>query len=145
MPFWKTFFTVKETSIRESLWNGYRWGECSAGITTLMKKKNPFILSPHSITHRLALASGQAADSILYIKKISAICQHNLYHYSPKHWSKLKEMQTILECAEAKFKQIFRTRWLSFEGAVEAIIANLDPFIAALISDSPLLEAFLPL
>ena len=40
-----------------------------AGVTTLMKKKNPFMLSTHCIVHHLALASGQAGDSIPYIKK----------------------------------------------------------------------------
>ena len=45
-------------------------------------------------------------------------------------------MQTILQHAEIKLKQTFHTRWLSFEGTVEAILANIDPLIAALISDS---------
>ena len=109
-----------------------------AGVTTLMKKKNPFIISTHCIAHRLALASGQASDSIPYIKKYQQYVNtiYKYYHYSPKHWSKLKEMQAILQCAETKFKQTFHTRWLSFEGAVEAILVNLDPLMAALISDS---------
>ena len=109
-----------------------------AGVTTLMKKKNPFMLSTHCIAHRLALASGQAADGIPYIKKYQQYINtiYKYYHYSPKHWSKLKEMQIILQCAETKFKQTFHTRWLSFEGAVEAILDNLDPLMAALISDS---------
>ena len=109
-----------------------------AGVTTLTKKKNPFMLSTHCIAHRLALASGQAADSVPYIKKYQQYINtiYKYYHYSPKHWSKLKEMQTILQHAEIKLKQTFHTRWLSFEGAVEAILANIDPLIAALISDS---------
>ena len=109
-----------------------------AGVTTLMKKKNPFMISTHCIAHRLALASGQAADSITYVKKYQQYINtiYKYYHYSPKHWSKLKEMQAILQCAETKFKQTFHTRWLSFEGAVEAILVNLDPLMAALISDS---------
>ena len=109
-----------------------------AGVTTLMKKKNPFILSTHCIAHHFALASGQAADSIPYIKKYQQCVNtiYKYYHYLPKHWSKVKEMQAILQCAETKFKQTFHTRWLSFEGAVEAILVNLDPLMAALISDS---------
>ena len=109
-----------------------------AGVTTLMKKKNPFMLSTHCIAHRLALVSGQAADSIPYIKKYQQYINtlYNYYHYSPKHWNMLKEMQTILQCAETKLKQTFHTRWLSFEGAVEAILANVDPLMAGLISDS---------
>ena len=80
----------------------------------------------------------QAADSIPYIKKYQQYINtiYKYYHYSPKHWSKLKEMQAILQHAEIKLKQTFNTRWLSFEGAVEAILANVDPLIAALISDS---------
>ena len=109
-----------------------------ARVTTLMKKKYPFILSTHCIAHRLALASGQAADSIPYIKKYQQYVNtiYKYCHYLPKHWSKLKEMQAILQCAETKFKQTFHTRWLSFEGAVEAILVNLDPLMVALISDS---------
>ena len=84
----------------------------------------------------------QAADSIPYIKKyINTIFKY--YHYSPKHWSKLKEMQPILQHAEIKLKQTFHTRWLSFEGAVEAILANVDPLIAALIESDPTAKGIL--
>ena len=38
-----------------------------AVVITLTKKKNPFMLSIHCIAHCLALASGQAADSIPYM------------------------------------------------------------------------------
>ena len=40
-----------------------------SGITTRMKRINPFMLSTHCIAHRLALASGQAADNIPYLKR----------------------------------------------------------------------------
>ena len=56
-------------------------GVC-AGVTTLMKKKNPFMFSTHCITHHLGLASGQAADSIPYIKKYQQYI-NTIYHYSP--------------------------------------------------------------
>ena len=57
-----------------------------AGVTTQTKKKNPFMLSTHCIAHRLALASGQAADSIPYIKKCQQYINtiYKYYHYSPK-------------------------------------------------------------
>ena len=42
---------------------------CRTGVTTQMKGKNPFILSIHCIAHRLALASGQAADAVPYVKQ----------------------------------------------------------------------------
>ena len=87
-----------------------------AGVIIQMKKKNPFMLSTHCIAHRLALASGQAADSIFYKKYQQYINTiYKYYHYSSKHWSKLKEIQTILQHAEIKLKQTFYTRCLSFE------------------------------
>jgi len=37
---------------------------CRGGLVTLCKNENPFIISEHCAAHRLALASGQAADSV---------------------------------------------------------------------------------
>ena len=65
------------------------------GVTTQLKRKNPFIVSIHCIAHRLALASGQAADAVPYVKKYQ-LYVNNIYryfHYSPKHAAKLKEIQ----------------------------------------------------
>ena len=96
------------------------------------------MLSTHCIVHRLALACGQAADSDRYLKRylhmINAI--YKFHHYSGKHSANLKEMQATLNSAERKFKQTFHTRWLSFDGPIDAILANLDPLISALIGDS---------
>ena len=62
--------------------------------------------------------------------------QSNLQIYSSKHSANHKEMQAALNCAEIKLKQTFHTRWLSFDGVVDAILINIDPLIFALISDS---------
>ena len=42
---------------------------CRTGVTTQLKEKNPYLLSIHCIAYRLALASGQAADSVPYVKQ----------------------------------------------------------------------------
>ena len=91
------------------------------GVTTQLKKMNPFMLSTHCIAHRLALASGQAADSIPYLKQYQQYINtiYKYYHYSPKHSATLQHMQMILQSAEKKFHQVFHTRWLSFDGAVQ--------------------------
>jgi hypothetical protein len=111
---------------------------CRTGVTTQLKGKNPFILSVHCIAHRLALASGQAADAVPYVKQYQ-LYVNNIYryfHYSTKHAAKLKEIQSVLQSAERKFHQVFHTRWLSFEGAVDAIVASIDPLFTVLIEDS---------
>ena len=40
-----------------------------SGVTKRMKERNPFIVPTHCIAHRLALASGKAADTVPYFKK----------------------------------------------------------------------------
>ena len=109
-----------------------------SGITTRIKRKNPFALSVHCIAHRLALASGQAADNIPYLKRYQHYINtiYKYYHYSPKHSNTLEHLQSVLDCAERKFQQIFHTRWLSFDGAVQAVLNHLEPLMSALISDS---------
>ena len=48
----------------------------------------------------------------------------------------MKEIQSILQSAECKFDQVFHTQWLSFEGAVDAIVVSIDPLFTVLIEDS---------
>ena len=63
---------------------------------------------------------------------------YKYYHYSPKHQLELtKEIQAVYEMAERKFKHTFHTRWLSFEGAVDAvnIVVKYDALGACLEMD----------
>ena len=39
------------------------------GVSTLMKEHVPYLVANHCVAHRLALACGQAADEIPYLKK----------------------------------------------------------------------------
>ena len=50
----------------------------------------------------------------------------------------MKEIQSILQSAERNFHQVFHIRWLSIEGAVDAIVASIDPLFTVLIEDSTL-------
>ena len=81
------------------------------GVTTRMKERNPFMLTTHCIAHRLALASGKAADTVKYFKKYQQYVNtiYKYFHYSPKHSNTLKRVQEILECVERKFQQVFHT------------------------------------
>ena len=113
---------------------------CRRGVTTQLKQNNTYLLSVHCIAHCLALASGQAANSVPYVKQYQ-LYVNNIYRYfrySTTHAHKLKEIQSVLQLAERKFHQIFHTRWLSFEGSISAIIAPLDPLYTVLIEESSL-------
>jgi len=95
------------------------------------------LTSVHCIAHRLALASGQAADKVPYLKKYQGIVNaiFKYFHFSAKHQSKLNKIQQIYNLSQIKMKQTFHTRWLSFEGAVDAILQNYDALVSCLEMD----------
>ncbi|XP_070579085.1 zinc finger protein 862-like [Ptychodera flava] len=107
------------------------------GLTTRFKKDNPFILSQHCAAHKLALASGQAADCVSYLVKYQATVNdlYKYYHYSPKNQTKLSATQACLGESQLKYQQVFSTRWLSFYDSVSAICRTLDSLISALKDD----------
>ena len=41
---------------------------CRGGVSTLMKERVPYLIANHCDGNRLALACGQAADEIAYLK-----------------------------------------------------------------------------
>jgi hypothetical protein len=47
----------------------------------------------------------------------------------------LKNTKVVLEQAKIKYKEVFDTRWLSFQGAVQAVSINLPALISALLTD----------
>jgi hypothetical protein len=109
-----------------------------SGVVQRVKTHNPGVLSVHCIAHRLALSSGGAADSIMYLVKFQEIVNalYKYFEYSPKHANCLKDMQVILDQKQKlKLKQIFHTRWLSFDGALQAVIVNYSSLLSVLLAD----------
>ena len=43
---------------------------CWGGVSTLMKDRVSYLIANHCVAHRLALACGQAADEVPYLKSI---------------------------------------------------------------------------
>ena len=89
----------------------------------------------HCIAHRLALASEGAADSIVYLVKFQEIVNslYKLFEKSPGMLNKLDAMQEVLnQKQKLKLKQIFHTRWLSFDGALKALITNYSALLSVL-------------
>ena len=68
-----------------------------------------------------------------FIQKKNICAKNKCYLHQTLHFQKKKKN---LHSAERKFHQVFHTRWLSFEGSVDAIVASLDPLYTLLIEDS---------
>ncbi|KAJ8307526.1 hypothetical protein KUTeg_015610 [Tegillarca granosa] len=88
----------------------------------------------------LALGAGSAADKVRYLVKFQDIL-NSIYKYfanSPKNMSRLETLQKVLEESESctRFKQVFHTRWLSFEGSVQAVVDNYSSLVSVFLEDN---------
>ena len=91
-----------------------------------MKAMNPFTVSVHCATHRLALVLSQAALEIAYMMKLMETLA--LYYNSAVHSAKLHAIQDVSEEPICTYNNIFSVRWLSLHDALEAVILTW-PFL----------------
>ena len=99
------------------------------GIVQLLKQIQPDMVSTHGIAHRLVLSCGGAADKIPYIVKFQGLL-NDIFKYfrnSGKNSASLIAIQSIVEQANncKKFKEVFHTRWLSFDGYFPSLATEL--------------------
>ena len=109
-----------------------------SGVVTRLKKDVPGLLATHCIAHRLALSCCSGADRIPYLVKVQEVL-NNVYKYfnnSPKNMSMLESVQKLVPGDSCKFKEVFHTRWLSFEGSVDAMIRNYSSLITVFLEES---------
>ena len=92
-----------------------------SGVATLLKHICPWMISNHCVAHRLALAAGQAAEEVAYIKKFKAILSqlYRFYDFSAVRTAGLRGIQEVLNDPKFKLTKGLDVRWLSHERAVE--------------------------
>ena len=113
-----------------------------SGVVIRLRNQVPHLLSFYCIAHSFALASAQAADAVPYLTKFQEIVNpvYKYFEYSPKNTAQLEEVQKLLKEANdssrtQRFQQVFGTRWLSFEGSLEALLANYSALLTVLSGD----------
>ena len=79
---------------------------CKNGLVSLFKKDKPFVTSEHCASHRLALASSQAANSAPYLVMYQTILTkiYKYYKYLPKISNVHRNSQNVLGSNLLKFK-----------------------------------------
>ena len=84
---------------------------------------------------QLALAAGNAADSVPYLVKFQEVVNsiYSYFHISPKNTAKLKAIQSKQCQSERKFKDDGHTRWLSFEACVDAVSTKYTSLLTVLL------------
>ncbi|XP_068742052.1 uncharacterized protein [Montipora capricornis] len=114
------------------------------GVAKLLKDENPLILSFHCLAHKLALACASSADTLDYI----AHCELQLNQSWKLFDNSAKRTATYLKVQEStknltlnsagrkqvakKLKKACRTRWLSLDKSVEAVITDFCAIIEML-------------
>ena len=90
------------------------------GVSRLLKDKISFLVSNHCIAHHLALACGQAANEIPYLKNFKDILDqfYRFYKFSPIRTVGLNEIQDVLNDPRLNLTQAKDVRWLSHDRAV---------------------------
>ena len=111
-----------------------------SGVVQCLKEMQPDIIATHCIAHRLALSCGGAADKIPYLVKFQGLLNDifKFFRNSGKNTASLKAIQTIVEqtSKSKKFKEVFHTRWLSFDGALQALQQNYSSLVSLFMEES---------
>lgn len=105
----------------------------NSGVQRRMRALSGHALYIHC-SHRLQIASIQAADSVPQIKKFFGMLLYlwKLIYYSPQKAEKLKAAQSVLNLPELKVIKPSSTRWLSHECCIKAICKELPAIILTL-------------
>lgn len=98
-----------------------------SGVAARLQRLNKNIISIHCIAHRLALAAGQASESIPYLRRFKEILSSlfYFYHNSPVRQAGLTAIQNLLGDPILRLKQAKDVHWLSHNAAVEALRRSL--------------------
>ena len=81
-------------------------GVCG-GVSKLLKDRVPFLAAHHCIAHRLALACGQSADEISYLKRFKSVLDqlYRFYNNSAVRTAGLRAIQVVLDNPHLKLTQ----------------------------------------
>ena len=104
------------------------------GVAKLLRDRVPFLIAHHCIAHRLALACGQSADEIAYLKCFKTILDqlYRFYSNSSVRTAGLRAIQEVIDDPQLKLTQAKDVRWLSHERAVSHLRQCLKSVILSL-------------
>ncbi|CAG8849186.1 14335_t:CDS:2, partial [Gigaspora margarita] len=132
-------FAIWELSNFKTL---YHFGSDGArhvnGIAAQLKNRHPFLTEHHCISHRLALASKDAAEQTSYFETYDETVRQ-LYSYFSRSYSRLhalRMIQNTLNEPNLDILQVIKTRWLSLSNVVNNLYQIINSVISALLEDA---------
>ena len=115
-----------------------------SGVATQLRQKNQCLINIHCVCHKLALSCTDTNENIKYIKDVEAWLRQLWYFFenSPKRMAKYMKTQIALKQINlsngaaknvaSKLKKACRTRWLSFEASVKAVLQDYEAVLQTL-------------
>ena len=99
---------------------------------TTIRNSKFVVKDDKTFIHRLALGK------IRYLVKFQDVLNSMFKYFanSPKNMSKLQAIQAVLQSSQTRLQQVFHTRWLSFEGSVQAVVDNYPSLVSVFIEDN---------
>ena len=104
------------------------------GVQMCIRTLAPRALFVHYRAHVLQICCVSAARCLPSLKKVFAILMSvwKMFHYSPKKFSALKEMQALINHPQLKMIKPSDTCWLAHDKSVKAIRCSMRPLIDTL-------------
>ena len=104
-----------------------------SGVVCL-KGMQPRNIATHCLAHQLATGCGGTADKHSYLVKFERLLNNifKFFRNSRKNTASLKAIQTIVKQTSdsKKFREVFHTRWLSLDGALQARLQNYSSLVS---------------
>lgn len=108
------------------------------GVATQLKKVNPKLINIHCVCHKLALACGDANDTISYVKEFESLLLQlwKFFEYSCVRTAAFLKAQLALagmnvpkdekkrQLIGRKLQKACRTRWLSLDKSVQGVFQD---------------------
>lgn len=101
------------------------------GVSTLLKKGNPFLINIHCMAHCLALCTSHAANNVENMERYRQLLT-DLHYYcskSAKRAAGLKAIQEVLQSPQLKMKEMHAVRWFAFYNALETVYRSWDVLV----------------
>ena len=104
------------------------------GVQMRIRTLAPRALFVHCRAHVLQLCCVSAARYLPSLKKVFATLMSvsKMFHYFPKKFSALKEVQALVNHPQLKMIKPSDTRWLVHDRSIEAIRCSMRPLIDTL-------------
>ena len=113
------------------------------GLATRLKKRSPYMLSMHCITHKTNLCLVDAIKKSPYAQHIDDVVNDiaRIFSNTPLQTAALTSLHEEFGCQRLKMSKIFRIRWLRRATSLHKVCESYEPLLVYVQQNNPHLYA----